>query len=256
MKQTQIIMGMTIIVEVIDPSTPLTPIESGLRVKINSAKKVFNYFRKVDRQFSPYKRDSEVSRINRGEITREDYSVEMKEIIMLAQKTQSETEGFFNIYNNGRLDPSGIVKGWAIQKASEILRELGFKNFYVNAGGDIQVSGRNNKGKNWSVGIKNPFNTKQIVKSVVLKNASIATSGTYIRGQHIYNPHREKYPTDIVSLSVISKNIFDSDRFATAAFAMGERGIYFLESLKNVEAYMIDNKGIATETTGFRKYVI
>src|SRR5258706_9258097 len=133
---------------------------------------------------------------------------------------------------------------------------MGVENFYINAGGDIQVSGKNNSGKNWSVGIKNPFNTKQIVKAVVLKNASIATSGTYIRGQHIYNPHIEKHSTDLVSLSVISKNIFDSDRFATAAFAMGERGIYFLESLKNVEAYMIDNKGIATETTGFRKYVI
>ncbi len=244
MKQEKIIMGMTIVVEVIDND-----------VTQKSLEKIFSYFRAVDRQFSPYKRDSEVSKINRGEIAKDDYSLEMKEVIKLAQETQLETEGFFNIYHNGRLDPSGIVKGWAIQKAAEMLKEMGFKNFYINAGGDIQVLGRNNKGKNWSVGIKNPFNTKQIVKAVVLKNESIATSGIYIRGQHIYNPHKEKHSANIVSLSVISKNIFDSDRFATAAFAMGEKGIYFLESLKGVEGYMIDKNGIATETSGFRKYV-
>jgi thiamine biosynthesis lipoprotein len=89
----------------------------------------------------------------------------------------------------------------------------------------------------------------------------IATSGTYERGDHIYNPQGRQIPklvrndSEVVSVTVIAKNIYDADRFATAAFAMGRNGIYFLEAKKGLEAYMIDKQGIATSTNGFSKYV-
>ena len=157
----------------------------------------------------------------------------------------------------GKIDPSGLVKGWAIQKASNILTEKGFKNFYVEAGGDIQVQGNNADNKPWNVGIKNPFNQKEIVKVVYLHNQGMATSGTYIRGQHIYNPFKaNELLNNIVSLTVIGPNVYEADRFATAAFAMGKEGINFIESLKGFEGYMINKEGLATMTSGFDKYTV
>lgn len=245
MKQTRMVMGMPVILEVID---------SGVTGKIFDD--VFDYFGYVDRKFSTYKPDSEISLINRHELTLEQASDDMKAIFMLAEQTRLETDGYFDIERKGLYDPSGIVKGWAINQAAEILRQAGFENYYVYAGGDIQVSGKNGQGQDWRVGIENPFNPAEIVKVLSLQNCGIATSGTYIRGQHIYNPKNNDQPiTEIVSLSVIGPNIYEADRFATAAFAMESAGIHFIEKMEGFEGYMIDRHGMATYTNGFERYV-
>ena len=245
MKQSRIIMGMPVILEVIDSW-----------VTGKTFDEVFAYFEYVDRKFSTYKDESEISLINRQEITVEQSSEDMQAIFMLAEQTRQETDGYFDIGRNGKYDPSGIVKGWAIYNAAEILRQAGFKNYYVDAGGDIQVSGKNDEGQDWRVGIQSPFNPKEIVKVVSLKDCGMATSGTYVRGQHIYDPKDSEQPiTEIVSLTVIGPDIYEADRFATAAFAMGSAGIYFIENLKGFEGYMIDPKGLATYTSGFERYV-
>jgi thiamine biosynthesis lipoprotein len=180
----------------------------------------------------------------------------MKTVFRLSEKTREETYGYFDILRHGRYDPSGLVKGWAIYHAAQLLRKRGFKNFYVDAGGDIQVHGKNPQGQNWQIGIRNPFNIDEIVKVVSVSNRGVATSGTYVRGNHIYNPNIEgDLETTIVSLTVIGSNIYEADRFATAAFAMGGEGIYFIESLKGFEGYMIDQNGRATMTTGFGEYI-
>jgi thiamine biosynthesis lipoprotein len=245
MKQTHIIMGMPVTIEVVD---------SG--VNTQNLDCVFAYFEYVDRKFSTYKPDSEISLINRQEISLEQSSEDMQAIFALAEQTRLETKGFFNIDLDGLYDPSGIVKGWAIYTAAEILRQAGFENYYVDAGGDIQVSGKNARGQDWCVGIQNPFNPKEIVKVLSLRDCGIATSGTYVRGQHIYNPRNNHQPvTGIVSLTVIGPDIYEADRFATAAFAMGPSGILFMEELTGFEAYMIDPNGLATYTSGFERYV-
>jgi thiamine biosynthesis lipoprotein len=96
----------------------------------------------------------------------------------------------------------------------------------------------------------------EIVKVLSLSDCGIATSGVYIRGQHIYNPYDEGAPiTDIVSLTVIGPDIYYADCFATAAFAMGKEGIDFIEHLDGFEGYMIDNHHQATFTSGFSRYV-
>ena len=83
----------------------------------------------------------------------------------------------------------------------------------------------------------------------------MATSGTYERGQHIYNPHLGRTPLrDIVSITVIGPNVYEADRFATAAFAMGNEGINFIEHLNGFEGYSVSSDGIGTETSGFNKF--
>jgi thiamine biosynthesis lipoprotein len=246
MKQTRIIMGMPVILEVVDD-----------RVAVDTLEAVFDYFGYVDRKFSTYKTESEISLINRNELTLEQASDDMKAIFFLAEQTRQESDGYFEILRNGIYDPSGIVKGWAIANAAEILRQAGFENYYVDAGGDIQVSGKNTQGQDWRVGIQNPFNPNEIVKVLSLHDCGIATSGTYVRGQHIYNPQKsDQQISGIVSLTVIGPNIYEADRFATAAFAMDSAGINFIEELEGFEGYMIDQHGLATCTSGFERFVI
>ena len=145
------------------------------------------------------------------------------------------------------------MKGWAIHNAAEMLRGRGLWDFYIEAGGDIQLSGLNEQGMYWAVGIRNPFNSREIVKVVYLSDAGIATSGTYVRGDHIYDPHSPEQPPSagIISLTVIGPNVYEADVLATAAFAMGERGISFVEEQACFEGYLIDNGGMATMTSGF-----
>ncbi len=239
-------MGTVVTIDIVDPQVLASDIE-----------KVFNYLEQVEEKFSVFKVSSEISRINRGELNHENYSAEMKEIFSLAAKTKVETNGYFDIVTDkGQFNPSGIVKGWAISKAADLLKVAGFKNFYVEIGGDIEVAGKNSSNNLWRVGIRNPFDLEKNVKILELDNCGIATSGIYLRGQHIYNPHNpnEKF-SDIVSLTVVAKNAYEADRFATAAFAMGREGIVWLENFPELEAYMIDKNGQATFTSGFEKYI-
>jgi thiamine biosynthesis lipoprotein len=242
MRATRILMGMPITVDVVEATD-----EARLEP-------VFSYFVDVDRRFSTYRDDSEIEAINGGRLAPSDYSTEMREIFDLAEQTKHETFGFFDIRRaDGRLDPSGIVKGWAIRNVAQILADAGARDFFIDAGGDIQASGQNPAGKAWSVGIRNPFNPAEIIKVVYPRGRGIATSGTYVRGQHIYNPHAPGNPVDdIVSLTVIGAGILDADRFATAAFAMGEDGIAFVEQTPGLEGYVVKSNGRATATSGFQ----
>ncbi len=245
-KQTRILMGMPITVEISDASVSEKDIDL-----------VYDYFRYVDEKFSTYKDTSEITRINKGLLVKNKYSEDMKTVLMLCEETKKLTNGYFDITNPAGIhDPSGLVKGWSIYNASRILKDRGFNNFYVDAGGDIQSSGVNSEGKPWTIGIQDPFSKdRRIIKVVSAPGKGVATSGTYIRGQHIYDPYNKKEKiSDIVSLTVIGPNIYEADRFATAAFAMGKKGIEFIENLAGFEGYMIDSSGIATMTRGFEEY--
>lgn len=246
MIQTRILMGMPVTVEIVDAG-----------VNENTFAEIYAYFEGVDERFSTYKEHSEISKINRGELALEDASEEMQNIFALAEQTREETNGYFNIERNRQYDPSGIVKGWAILNAAQLLLAQGYQNFYVDAGGDAQIHGVNVDGQPWRVGIRNPFNIEEIVKVLSLHNCGVATSGTSIRGQHIYNPHQpNKSIMDVVSLTVIGPDVYEADRFATAAFAMGGAGIYFIEQLHGFEGYMIDQNKQATFTSGFERFVL
>lgn len=244
MKQTRLLMGMPITIEVADTSITKDVFE-----------KIFSYFEYVDTTFSTYKKTSQISQLNQGRLSIDTVSADVRYILHLAQETKMDTKGYFDIEHDGFLDPSGIVKGWAITNAAHLLKKQGFANFYIDAGGDIEVSGKKNQ-QLWRVGIRNPFNRNENVKVVALTNCGIATSGTAIRGQHIYNPFEPGDITNIVSMTVIGPTVYEADRFATAAFAMGKKGIQFIEQLDGFEGYMIDNTGVATYTKLFERFVV
>jgi len=246
MKEARLIMGMPVEIEI-------GSADEAVRATLDAA---FAYLVSVDEQFSTYKETSEISRINRGEIASGRESALMQEVFAIADKTKRETNGYFDIRRpDGLIDPSGIVKGWAIRNTAQLIRERGFENYFVSVGGDIAMSGHDAEGQEWSVGIRNPFDTKEIVKVAYPRGKGIATSGSYVRGDHIYNPKKPSEKLhDIVSITVIGPDVLEADRFATAAFAMGKEGIQFIEQLPGFEGYAIDKDGIATMTSGFAAY--
>ena len=239
-------MGMPVTIEVVDR-----------QVSTENIEQLYSYLSGIDEQFSTYKPTSEISRLNAGTLLEDEWSDELKEVLDACEKTKQETNGYFDIHRQAKLDPSGYVKGWAIQNTASRAKSMGLSNYYINIGGDIQVAGHNNEGNYWVIGIRNPFNQEEIIKRVLLQNKGIATSGTYLQGEHIYNPYTsEQEHSEIVSLTVICDSVTDADRYATAAFAMGEQGIGFIASLDGFEAYQINIKGIATFTNGFNAYVL
>ena len=245
MKRLEHIMGMPIIVNL-----------PGLDKQDKLFDQVFNYFRSIDQRFSPYIKTSEVTRINH---TRDisNPSADMRHIIELAEQAKQQTDDYFDIWHKGTFDPSGIVKGWSIQQAADLVVKAGQTDFYIEAGGDLMTGGHNDDGDLWRVGIRNPFNREENVKVLQISNIAVATSGTAIRGQHIYNPHKPAETLDeVISLTVVGPLICDTDCFATAAFAMGSKGIHFINNLPEFEAYMIDAHGIATMTNDFEKYIM
>jgi FAD:protein FMN transferase len=245
MKDTRIVMGMPVEIEIVGTNPEETLSDA------------FAHLVSVDERFSTYKGESEISRFNRGELVLADVSAPMREVFALAEKTKRETNGYFDIRRyDGCIDPSGLVKGWAIRAAAELIRNAGFENYFVNAGGDIAMSGKNAEGEEWSVGIRNPFNPAEIVKVIYPRGRGIATSGSYLRGDHIYNPHSpEEKLREVVSITVLGPDVLEADRFATAAFAMGKSGILFIENLPGFEGYAIDAKGTATMTSGFAAHI-
>ena len=237
-------MGMPIEIEIIGEDT----------------KKVFEdsfaYLVGIDERFSPYKETSEVSAINRGKRELAAASPLMQEVLAIAEQTRLTTKGYFDIRRpDGKLDPSGVVKGWAIKNVAELILRAGQENYFINVGGDIAMRGKDSERKEWSVGIRNPFNIKEIVKVVYPHGKGVATSGSYIRGAHIYNPHTPSESLDeIVSITVIGPDVLAADLMATASFAMGRSGIAFIESLEGFDGYAIDASGTATLTSGFAAY--
>jgi len=236
---------------------PISVCVSDAGVREQDLESVFAEFSAIDAQFSPFKPDSEISRFNRGEIAQDAFTPRMREIVGLSEKTRRDTGGYFDINRpDGTVDPCGIVKGWAIRKAARQLAEMGFANFCVEAGGDIQCRGRNGQGAEWTVGIRNPFQRDEIVKVLQPRDHGVATSGNYLRGDHIYNPHTGRYGSDdIVSLTVIGPDVLEADIYATAGFAMGRKGIHFIERMPGLEAYEIDALGMARMTSGLKAYL-
>ena len=145
MKITKILMGMPITVEVVDKCTK------------RDIDRVYKYFDYVDKKFSTYKKNSEITKFNEGKIARKDFSLDMKTIFRLCAKTKRETGGYFDIEKDGYFDPSGLVKGWSIHNAAKILKGFGYKNYYIEAGGDMEAVGVSAEGKPWRVGIETPL---------------------------------------------------------------------------------------------------
>jgi FAD:protein FMN transferase len=210
------------------------------------ADEVFAWLREVDRRFSTYQTDSEVSRFDRGELAVSESSADLRMVMETCADLWRATDGYFDAYATGRFDPSGFVKGWSVQVASDRLLAAGSRSHWINAGGDIRARGGPITGEPWRFGIRHPVEADKICLVLAGTDLAIATSGTYERGFHVIDPHRGVPATALRSVTVVGSDLGLADAYATAGLAMGEAGLRWLADLPDHEI------GVITEDmTGF-----
>ena len=207
--------GTVIVVQVASKS--LSEVELGLAVD-----KAEEFFHKVDKDFSTYKSDSEVSRIRRGELEVADASENVKEVWKLCEHARELTLGAFDPWKaEGGFDPSGLVKGWAAEVGAQMLVEAGVENVLINASGDIVLRGGKPDGGAWNIGIASPDDVEKYVKFFDVIDGSVATSGDYEKGAHIIDPHTGLIAIGARSATVIGPDGALCDALATALMVDG-----------------------------------
>jgi thiamine biosynthesis lipoprotein len=233
-------MGMPVTVQVVDG-----------KAEDRALDEVFGDFTLLDRTFSPFIASSEVSRINRGELKPEDAGPLVNQAIGLCRLYQQATDGYFSAWIAGRFDPSGLVKGWAIDRACSVLDRFGYHDYFVDAGGDVQTRGRNAEGGPWRVGIRHPVERDKFACVVLASGLAVATSGTYEKGEHVLDPHSGRPANAWLSFTVVGPDILHADVYATACLAMGIAGLEFITRVAGYEAYAIDHRSRTVSTDGF-----
>jgi FAD:protein FMN transferase len=240
LRRVQEIMGMPVTVQIVDGAASPAALEE-----------VFDDFCHLDQTFSTFMAGSEVSRINRAELRIEDASDLVHQAINLCRLFEHTTCGYFSAWIGDKLELSGLVKGWAIDRGCSVLDRWGFANYFIDAGGDVQTRGLREDGTPWRVGIRHPVVRDKVVRVILAKDLAVATSGTYEKGNHIFDPHTGRVADELLSLTVVGPDILHCDVFATAAFAMGRGGLPFIEGTAGYEAYAIDSEYTGTYTSGF-----
>jgi FAD:protein FMN transferase len=241
-RRVEHVMGMPIVIDVRD--------QDAHRDLLDAA---FDAFRAVDARFSTYRDDSEIMRINRGELALADAHADVREIVRRCEELRVETRGFFDMRAtpDGTIDPSGLVKGWSVDRVAALLDSAGIRDYAISAGGDVIVRGRGLPDESWRVGIQHPTIGDKVAKVVEGNDLAIATSGAYARGDHVLDPHTRRPPAGVLSVTITGAELATADAYATAAFAMGANGPAWTARLRGFEAMTILADGRVLSTTGF-----
>lgn len=184
--------------------------------------------READRVFSTYRTDSVITRLGRGELRLADCTptdaADITEVLALGEAARRDSGGAFAIERGGRLDPSGVVKGWAAQRASLHLAALPDTDFCLSAGGDIVCRTLDADSPPWRIGVENPHDPDRLAAVVPLHTGAVATSGSSRRGAHIVDARTGRPAAGLASVTVIGARLTAVDIDATAAFALGADG--------------------------------
>lgn len=214
-------MGIPVGIDVRDPE-----------VEPRAIDRAFEHLRWVDATFSTYQPGSEINRVDAGGHP----SPEVGAVLERCAELRRDTGGWFDVRATGRLDPSGFVKGWALDGAAAILAGAGARNLCLHAGGDVLVRGERAPGRPWRVGIQHPLRRDCLAAVLATRDLGVATSGAYERGQHIVDPHTGRPPDGVLSVTVAGPDLATADAYATAAFAMGLDGPAWTAGLRGYEA--------------------
>jgi len=216
--------------------------------------RAFAMLRSVDRIFSTWRPESEVSRIARGELLLSNACIDVQDVFDHCEELYRRTGGFFDMRyrRDGTCDPTGLVKGWALEHAAGILTQGGARNFSLNGGGDVVVRGAPSAGHGWRLGIRHPGRPDLVAAVVEVSDAAVATSGNYERGDHIVDPHNGQPATGLLSATVVGPSMTVADAYATATFAMGPGASAWLADRPDLAACVITSDGRVRSTRAFQ----
>jgi FAD:protein FMN transferase len=191
--------------------------------------------REVDRVFSTYRSDSFVSRLAIGQIGLDDCPPEVAEVLALGEQARVESGGVFDVRRPGPggervLDPSGVVKGWAVQRAAGFLHDLADTDFCLSAGGDMVCHVADDGRPEWQIGIEDPQNPSTVTAVVPVRRGAVATSGHAHRGRHVIDARTGSAPSAVASVTVVHADLVWADIDATAAYAMGPDAVTWLRT--------------------------
>ncbi len=210
----------------------------------------------VDATFSPFLPGSEVSRLARGEVSAADCAPEVAEVLAACESVTKASGGYFSARYAGRLDPSGYVKGWAIERAAMMLTAAGSASHCVNGGGDVQcVGARSAAGEPWRIGIADPAHPGSLIRVVRGNGFAVATSGIAERGPHIIDPHTGRPAGEFLSVTVVGPSLALADAYATAAVAMGSAARAWIEGFDGYHGFALRADGRSWQTAGFADLV-
>lgn len=216
------------------------------------------WLHRADATFSPFREDSDVSRHGRGALALADCAPELAEVLAACAAVTEASGGYFTVTPGGVLDPSGYVKGWAIERAAAMLTAAGSAGHSVNGGGDVRCAGARGDGQPWRVGIADPLRPGVLALVLTGRDFAVATSGNAERGPHVIDPHTGRRATGLASITVVGPDLGLADAYATAAFAMGPDGCDWVAARcadDGYQALAILPNGSMQHTPGFTAYL-
>jgi thiamine biosynthesis lipoprotein len=233
------IMGLPVSIHVRGPQAAGSAAAEAVRA-------VFASLRRDDALFSTFKPDSQVSRLRRGELPAGRWDPLLRTVVELCGHARADTAGYFDARVGGPdFDPSGLVKGWAVERAASHLSALPGLDYCVNAGGDIALRGP------WRVGIENPSRPRELIAAVDRDSGAVATSGSAHRGPRIVDPHTGAPATSLRAATVLGPSLTWADVYATAAVARGPAAVTWLDRLPGYEALLVTADGHLLATRGW-----
>jgi thiamine biosynthesis lipoprotein len=209
---------------------------------------------RLDTIFSTYRKSSVISQLDRAEISPHDCPAEVAEVFKLAAVARNETSGAFDIWRQSgdgarHLDPSGVVKGWAIERASSPLRLLDETDFCLSGGGDMVCRVASPDAPAWRIGIEHPHDLSRLIAVVPLQNGAIATSGGAHRGEHLVDARTGLPVRGVASVTVVAASLTVADIDATSAYVLGKKASHWLSSRPGRTGFVVWPDG-STTTTG------
>lgn len=220
-----------------------------------AVERAFDALRADDAMFSTWKPDSPVSRIRDGRDQLSDAHPRIRHVAALCELAAHRTGGAFCAWLPGpdsrpRFDPTGLVKGWAVEQALDglvrRLDELGDHDVLINAGGDLAVHCRRADTPDWVIAVEDPRDQRRTLQRLELRTGAVATSGTAARGQHITDPGTGAPATELLSATVVGPSLTWADVYATAAFVLGQRGLGWLATRQGHAGILIGHDGTVT----------
>jgi thiamine biosynthesis lipoprotein len=202
---------------------------------------------RIDRVYSPYRPDSAITRLARGRHRFEECSEEVRGVVELCSRAARLTDGYFDAWHSGRLDPTGLVKGWAVARVADLLRDAGSTRHAVNGGGDVLVVADPASDDPWRVGLSAGAG-QGLVGTITAHNLAVATSGNVERPGEIVDPFTGRAAMSLDTVTVVGPDITMADAFATAAVAMGRSALDWATGLPGYAALLVGAHGEVAAT--------